>query len=263
MRYLRLIGCMARAAVQEELAYRSNFLIGLLHSLLNFGTGVLGLVILFGQVEQIRGWTFAGTLALLGVYLSIGALRGLVIGPSLNGLAGLGGDIWTGKFDWTLLRPVDTQFLASWSRWRIWSVIDLLLGLGVLAVAVAQLGTALGGMQLLAFLMSLAGSLLALYGVLLLMASLVFWSPGFLFTWVFDGLFQMARYPVGLYPGWLRLLLTWVVPVAVITTLPAQALTGELPWHSLATGLLGSAALVAVASLTFRAGLRRYASASS
>ena len=49
-----------------------------------------------------------------------------------------------------------------------------------------------------------------------------------LFTWVFDGIFQMARYPVGMYPGWLRLVLTWIVPVGVITTVPAQALTGSL-----------------------------------
>jgi len=49
-----------------------------------------------------------------------------------------------------------------------------------------------------------------------------------LFTWVFDGIFQMVRYPVGLYPGWLRLVLTWVVPVGVMTTVPAQALTGDL-----------------------------------
>ena len=55
-----------------------------------------------------------------------------------------------------------------------------------------------------------------------------------LFTWVFDGLFQMARYPVGMYPGWLRLVLTWIVPVGVITTVPAQALTGALSPPALA-----------------------------
>ena len=37
----------------------------------------------------------------------------------------------------------------------------------------------------------------------------------------------MGRYPVGLYPGWLRLVMTWIVPVGVMTTVPAQALTGE------------------------------------
>lgn len=97
---------------------------------------------------------------------------------------------------------------------------------------------------------------------MLAFTGLVFWSPGFLFTWVF-GIFQMARYPVGLYPGWLRLVLTWVVPVGMMTTVPAQALTSELP----AGMLIGSVALATVlvigASALFRVGLRRYASASS
>jgi ABC-type uncharacterized transport system permease subunit len=62
----------------------------------------------------------------------------------------------------------------------------------------------------------------------------------------------MACYPVGLYPGWLRLMLTWAAPVGVMTTILAQALSGDLP----AGTLIGSVAL-------FRLRLRRYASASS
>jgi ABC-2 type transport system permease protein len=73
----------------------------------------------------------------------------------------------------------------------------------------------------------------------------------------------MARYPVGLYPGWLRLVLTWVVPVGMMTTVPAQALTGDLPAAMLAGSVAMAMILLAGASLLFRLGLRRYASASS
>jgi hypothetical protein len=95
------------------------------------------------QVETIQGWTFASTLALLGVYLTVGALRGLVIGPSLEALAGMDGEVWTGQFDFTLLRPVDTQFLASVRKWRLFSLIDLVFGLVVIGAAVVQLNQAL------------------------------------------------------------------------------------------------------------------------
>ena len=89
------------------------------------------------------------------------------------------------------------------------------------------------------------------------------WSPGFLFTWVFEGMFRMARYPVELYPGWLRLVLTWIVPVGVMTTVPAQALSGTLsPWMLVGSMVL-AAAFFTGASILFRSGLRRYSSASS
>jgi hypothetical protein len=81
---------------------------------------------------------------------------------------------------------------------------------------------------------------------LLAFTALVFWSPGVLFTWIFDGVFQLARYPLALYPGWLRL-----------------ALTGSLPPGGLAGGAALSAALIAAASTFFRMALWRYASASS
>jgi ABC-2 type transport system permease protein len=90
-----------------------------------------------------------------------------------------------------------------------------------------------------------------------------FWSPGVLFTWVFDGVLQMARYPLGLYPGWLRLVLTWIIPVGMITTLPAQALTGAAsPW-ALAGMLALAVALTLASSALFRYGIRQYKSASS
>ncbi len=263
MRYLRLIGQFIRASFQEEAAYRSNFFISLLHSLLNLGTGVLGVIVLFSQVESVRGWSYASTLALLGVYLTVSALRGLFIGPGLEALAGMDGEIWSGKFDFTALRPLNIQFYVSLRKWHPFALFDLLLGLGVLAAAVARLGTSLSAGQVLAFLLALAAGVLTLYAILLAFAGLVFWSPEVLFTWIFNGVFQMARYPVGMYPGWLRLVLTWVIPVGVITTLPAQALTGTLsPWM-LAGGVALSLLLTVGASALFHAGLRRYASASS
>ncbi|MBN2387982.1 MAG: ABC-2 family transporter protein [Anaerolineales bacterium] len=263
MRTFRLIGQFMRASFQEEAASRTNFFVNLLHSILNLGTGVLGVVVLFGQIDEVQGWNLASTLALLGVYLIVSALRGLFIGPGLDALAGMDGKIWSGTFDFTILRPLNTQFLVSVHKWRLFAILDLGLGLGVLGAAVARLGVSLSAGQVVAFLLALFAGVLTLYAILLAFAALVFWSPGVLFTWVFDAFFQMARYPVGMYPGWLRLVLTWVIPVGIITTVPAQALSGSLTPGMLFGGLGLAALLVVGASLLFRRGLRRYASASS
>jgi len=263
MRALRLIYRFAAVSGQAELAYRANFWISLLHAILNLGTGILGVSVLFNQVEQINGWDLPATLALLGVYLSLGALRALFFGPSLEALAGMDGEVWTGKFDFTLLRPLDVQFQASFRHWRPLALIDLGFGLGVLSVASLRMDQGPGLSEILTFGLALGSGMVVLYAILLAFAGLVFWSPGFLFTWVFDGLFQMARYPVDLYPGWLRMALTWVVPVAVMTTMPAQALSGRLSIWALAGSLTMAIGGLALGTAVFRIGLRRYASASS
>jgi ABC-2 type transport system permease protein len=78
--------------------------------------------VIFGQVQHVNGWDFSATLALLGVYLTVLALRGLFIGPGLEALAGMDGEIWSGKFDFTVLRPLNIQFLVSLRKWRCFRV---------------------------------------------------------------------------------------------------------------------------------------------
>jgi ABC-2 type transport system permease protein len=263
MRHLKLVGQFARASIQNELAYRANFWISLLHSLLNLATGVLGIWVIFDQVETIRGWDLPSTLALLGVYLILSALRGLFIGPSLESLAGMDGEVWQGTFDFTLLRPVHPQFLASVRHWRPFALIDLALGLGVLVVAASQLGQSLTLARLVVFVLTLGAGVSILYSILLAFSALTIWNPTFLFTWVFDALFQMARYPVGLYPSWLRFVLTWIVPVGVMTTVPAEAVAGRLSPVILVGSVTLALVLFVGSSALFRFGLWRYASASS
>ena len=261
--HFKLVRTFIKASIQREAAYQANFAVSILHSLLNFGTGVLGLAVLFNQIDDLHGWSYASTLAVLGTYLTVNAIRDLFISPSLDSLTGMDGEVWQGTFDFTLLRPVDIQFLASVREWRPFALLDLFLGLGVLAVSITQLEALLTIPHLLSFLSTLFTAILIIYAILLIFAGLVFWSPGFLFTWVFNGIFQMARYPIGLYPGWLRLVLTWIIPVGLITTVPAQALTGSLSGGMLIASVLFSLLLVILASFFFRQGIKRYASASS
>ncbi len=153
--------------------------------------------------------------------------------------------------------------MASFQRWQPLAIFDLLSGLGVLIVALIQIGQTLSLANLALFPLTFTTGVTILYSLLLGLTSLLFWGPGFFYTWLFDGLFQMARYPVRLYPGWLRLILTWIIPVGVMTTVPAQALRGSLSWPMLIGSMLFAMILFVGASALFQRGLRGYASASS
>jgi ABC-2 type transport system permease protein len=142
MTYLRLIDQFLRASIQEEVSYRANFWINLLHSLLNLATGVLGIYVLFAQIEKLNGWGFPETLMVLGVYLTVQALRNLFIGPSLDALAGMDGEVWSGNLDFTLIRPVNIQFLASFRRWHIFSLF-VTARRGILVYACLELNAVL------------------------------------------------------------------------------------------------------------------------
>ena len=260
---LNLIKSFIRVSIQQDVSYRANFWINLLHSILNLTVAVLAVVILFGQIKTLNGWDLSATLGLVGVYLTVSAFRGLFIGPSLEALVGLGQEIWSGQFDFSLLRPLNTQFLVTFRIWRLYAILDLLLGFAVIAYAVALNPLTIHWLQWIYFFIALLAALVTLYAILLAFSALVFWSPGFLFTWVFDSIFQLARYPISIYPPVIKVLLTWIIPIAVITTIPAQALSGQSGISAVLTALSVAVILFLFASWMFQKGIKRYHSASS
>lgn len=263
MRKLRLIATFFRVSLQTEAAYRSNFWIHIFHALLNLGIGILGVIILFRNIPALNGWNYSAMIALLGVYQILGAIRNLCFGPSLEALAGMGREIWNGEFDFILLRPLQPQFLSAFRRWNPFAIFDLLLGAGVLTWAACLSGKEIPILQWVGFFLALAAAGVTLYAVLIIFTALVFWSPDFMFTWLFDSLFQTARFPVQIYPAGLRFILTWIIPVGLMTTIPAQAFSGQLSLGTLLTALAAAAILLILASWLFRLGIRRYSSASS
>ena len=244
-------------------AYRAQFWIELLGAGVRFATGVLSLTVIFGNVDTINGWSQASAGVVLGVFFIVTGLHNVVFGPSISALSGYDGDIVSGVLDFHLLRPRGTQLLVSVARWTPLVAAEVIIGTIIAARALASLGSELSAWQSISFIYAVAASVSILYSLTMSLASLMFRKADFMFSWLLRPVVQLARFPTALYPGWLKLIMTWIVPVGVLTTVPAQVLLGEfsLPMLSAVGGL--AAGGLGATSLLFRAGLRRYASASS
>ena len=258
-----LLSCLAGHSLRSMIAYRTQFWIELLGAGVRFGTGVLSLTVIFGNVGTINGWSEASAGVVLGVFFIVTGLHGIVFAPSISALSGYDGAIVSGTLDFHLLRPRSAQLLVSVARWTPLMGVEVVVGAVVVARALASLGSELSAWQIVVFVSAVFMSVSILYSVTLSLASLMFWKADFLFTWLLRPMVQLARFPAALYPGWLKLLLTWIVPVGVLTTVPAHILLHgiSLPTLLAATGL-AVGGLIAT-NLLFRTGLRRYASASS
>ena len=263
MYHLRLIRSFIRLSVQREMAFQANFYIRLMYTILYLVMGLVGVSILFGQVESFQGWTYPQALTLLGVYMIFTALLDLTLWPSLNIMGGLDGEVWRGSFDFTLLKPLNTQFLVSFRAWDMWQLIDLVIALVVLGRGLFLLGGQLTLGNILLFLLMLAVALILGYSILLVLETVVFYYTGVPLTWVFSAIMFTGRYPIGIYPQWIRLLLTWIFPVGFMVTIPTQALLGTSAPGMLAAGAGMALLLYLAASAFFRRSLRKYVSASS
>ena len=109
----------------------------------------------------------------------------------------------------------------------------------------------------------LVGALL-LYCFWLILATGAFWVVNMWFlSELFEGMYQTGRWPIGVYPGWLRYSMTYLVPVGFAVTVPAQAITHRLHWSTVVAALVFAVALTAFTRWFWQFGLRRYSGASA
>jgi ABC-2 type transport system permease protein len=261
MTYLNLFRSYLRVSAMGELQYRANFFIQIFDSLIKLFVGLFGLYLVFSYTDSLGGWSQAELLAVMGVYTLVGGLIRTFIDPNMQRLQE---DVQQGTLDYTLTKPEDSQLLVSVRETRLWQLTDVLLGIGIAAFAVWRLREAFGLPQLAAFVFLLAMGMLMIYSVWLMFTASAFWfvRVGDVFD-IFEGMYQTGRYPVGIYPGWLQGILTFIVPIAFAITVPAQALTNRLTVESVALAVVLAVALFTIARLIWRAGARRYSGASA
>lgn len=259
---LRVARTFLRLGVLNIVQYRADFFVAVVNVGITFGTQLLGLSVIFGQTDDLDGWTRDELLVLVGVHFLLSGVIGLVIQPSMQQMME---GIRLGTFDFTLTKPADSQLLASVQVVSPASITDVLLGVGVIGWACSRLDTAVSPMDVLIFVVMLVCGVVIVYSFLLLLSTCAFWFVKLdnilvIFSSVFG---QAGRWPITIFPSWLRVVLTFVIPVGFAVTVPAQALTGGLDLLSAAVAV-GVAVLFVVASRAFWFyALRHYTGASA
>ena len=261
MTYLRLLWIHLRLGVMNELQYRANLIIQLVQSTVGLATALLGLGIVFSKTDSLAGWRPAELLAIVGVYTLVSGLTQLVIRPSL---ARFMEDVRLGTLDFMMTKPVDAQVLVSMRQIEVWKLVDVVVGLVVLAVAIAQLGASVGLAEAVAFLVALLAGVTIIYSFLLILATCAFWFVRLdNILNIFQSMYEAGRWPIGIYPPWLRTVLTFLVPIGFAITVPTEGLVGRLTSPNLLGAVALAVALPLVARVFWKIGVRHYSGASA
>jgi ABC-2 type transport system permease protein len=262
MRAVKLLATLVKLNLQQELAYRTDVLVNILVNLMWLGWELLSLSILFSNTDTLGGWGPGELIALLGVFRLVNTLMAALIWPNTEKF---NAGVRDGSLDYTLLQPVNSLFLISFSRIVLWRVWDI-----VLATVLIGIGIGMGGggsttpLNVLSFVLLIASGAAIIYSLWIVMIAFTFWFVKFdNNVTILQALLDAGRYPVTVYPPWLRLIVTFVVPIAVATTVPLQALRGDLRGWQVLLFLSVGLASVLVASRVWKAGIRRYSGASS
>ena len=199
-------------------------------------------------------------LVLLGCFYLVQGFGELVLQPSFEKFME---HVRLGTLDFALLKPASAQFLVTVRNFQVVQLAQMGLGAIVVVVGLSRIPS-IGLAEAIGFPIALLCGFGLIYALLLALSTFAFWFVRIdnlmAIYWSF---LDAGRFPVDIYPGWLRVTLSSAVPIGVAVTVPAQAISGRLDLMGLAALVVGSAAAFAISSWFWRVGLRSYTGASA
>jgi len=261
MHTFKLLSAFFKVNVQMALAYRADTIVNILLNVMWLGWELLSLNIIFSNTTTLGGWGLGELIALLGVFRLVNTMMIALIWPNTEKF---NQSLRDGSMDYTILQPVNSMFLVTFSRITVWRIWDLILAVALIVVGINMTGDSTTPLQILTFILLAISGMIVIYSLWIVLIALTFWFTKFdNNVTILQALMDSGRYPATVYPAWLRIIITFVIPIAVATTIPLQALRGDLGTNQIITFFMVAVISFVVASRVWKVGLRQYSGASS
>ena len=261
-RYFTTLRLFWSASLSAELEYRANFAMAALTSLLTLAGSLFVLSLFYQHGYEMGGYAWPQALVVIAIYTILEGSQAMLMAPNRTRITQY---VREGTLDFVLLKPIDSQFWLSFRNVSVWGAPNILMGIAILIYALNRPDQLpVYWSSVLLGLLPLAFGLIILYSLGFILSTLTIW---FVKLWnitiAMDNLLEAGRYPVPAYPVAYRFFFTFVLPVAFMTTVPADVILNRS-----STGWLFGAAGVALTLLLisrwfWRFALRYYTSASS
>jgi ABC-2 type transport system permease protein len=260
-RYVRLYGYFLRFSFSRAMEFRLDFFFRIGMDVFWYAVNLIFFWVLYRHTPVLGGWTFDQTLVFAA---------GVFVGDAIH-MTMFSNNTWwfpifvnKGDLDYYLVRPVSSLFFLSLRDFAANSFVNLCIAFGVLVWALARYPEPLAFGALLAYALLMAVGFFINYVAQMVFLVPVFWmhsGTGLRDTWF--ALEQYASRPDAIYTGWLRRVLTSILPFAIIVSFPTRALFGgDILSLFLHMGAVAAAGFLVLLAL-WRLGLRAYGSASS
>ena len=198
---------------------------------------------------------------LTGSFLIVRGFCAGVYQPNMQKLSEL---VNKGELDFVLVRPISSQFLVSIRYVNLAAVMTSVVGLAYVLIGLERLNLVPGVGAVAAYVVTLAMALISVYALWFMSVTLALWTGRINnISSMFDAVLILGRMPSDVYRGAIGLLLTLVIPIGAIATLPSKALLGVLEPAYVPYQVVLAAGLLWASHWFWNYSLRRYTSASS
>lgn len=263
VKYLRVYRTLFKYSFIQATAYRAGFLLQMGVELGYQVVFIVFFLVVLGNVHEIGGWSRYQVLFLSG--LNIVASELILGSIFIFGLWQLPSAIKDGDIDVALLKPMNTLFNLTLSKPYFAGILATLPGICLMCYAAAHLPYTLSPLAVgLGVLLFLSG-LVAAYSVSVIIASFCFYfvNASALPKAASTIINSYISNPASIYQGALRAVLFLVIPVAFVTSVPAEAMIRTVSLSAAVGSPIIAFVFLRIAIFTWNRMIKHYSSASS
>jgi ABC-2 type transport system permease protein len=182
-------------------------------------------LVLFTRIPHLQGWSFDEILFVYGFSLLPMGLFNIV---SLN-LYEFGDTyIIEGRFDRVLLRPLHSLFQVLFENFRLESIQEILVGLGVVAYCSIKLAIPFNLANAVWFPLLVVCGAIIYTGVFVIVSSASFWFEDRIgLSPPIYNMIAFGRYPITIYNVFIQFILNWIIPFAFASFYPTIRYLGR------------------------------------
>jgi ABC-2 type transport system permease protein len=225
IRYLRLYARFVEFSLMRAMEFRIDFFFRIIMDVIYYAINISFFEILFLHTPILGGWTEPQVLIFVSGYLLIDAI---FMTAFANNMWMLPMHVNKGDLDYYLLRPVSSLFFLSLRDFAVSSFINLIMAIGIMIWAFRHDPEKISALRVVLFLFWLGNGLFLYYLLRLVSILPVFWThSGRGFDALFWTLARFMERPDRIYTGVMRVLLTTLLPFALIASFPSRILFGD------------------------------------
>jgi ABC-2 type transport system permease protein len=257
MRILRIVGVCFKNALSGRMAYRMNFFLVMFTIMAFELLFPIVTILIYGNGLSFPGWGLYEVLLIQGVFLlSKGISLWIFIGMWTNVLS----RVREGTFDLLLIRPASPMFLTIVTNFSIDEIGTLPAGILLTSISLRYVA-APGFANWIWFILLFLFSILILFSLTVIMSATVFkWVGNSRLGELFNVIYDFGNFPVTIFSKAFQILITWVIPIAMVAFLPVSVLL-EKPIPNIVISICAGFGFFFVAIVFWRIMLRKYESA--
>ena len=246
-------------SLASEMEYRANFITSTLYSVGQLAGTLFTVNVLYSKNYRFAGWSRDESYLVVALFTLLDGITSSALSPNLSRIVS---HVQRGTLDFILLKPLDTQLQLSTRNLTPWGFPNILFACALIAYAGPKIPLAWYAYPL--GVLSVLLSILILYALWFMVATTTIWfTKIWNATEVLRSFIEAGKYPMSAYHPAVGFFLTFILPVAFLTTVPAQLMRGTAAPHFLLIEAALAAGLLAISRLFWKWAMRYYTSASS